>query len=65
MLLVPDVQGVATQQVEQLLEGVGRAVGDGGRHDGGWAEEAFAVEAREDFGGRTEEDGEAEGEVVG
>lgn len=63
--LVADGDGVAAEEVQDLGEGVGGAVCDGGGQDGGRAEEAFTVEAREEVLWVREEDGKAEGEEVG
>lgn len=60
-----DGDGVAAEELEDLGEGVGAAVGDRGGDDGGRAEEALAVEAGEEVLRAGEEDGEAEGEEVG
>lgn len=65
VVLVLDVQRVAAQEVQELREDVRRSVGHGWWEDGGGAEEALAVETGEDFAGRGEEDGEAQGEEVG
>jgi hypothetical protein len=65
VVVVADGEGVAAQEVEELGEDAGAAVGDGGGADGRGAEEAEGVEAGEDVGGGVEEGGEAEGEVVG
>jgi len=65
VVVVADGQGVAAQEVEELGEDAGAAVGDGGGADGRGAEEADGVEAGEDVGGGVEEGGETEGEVVG
>jgi len=65
VVVVADGERVAAQEVEELGEDAGAAVGDGGGADGRGAEEAEGVEAGEDVGGGVEEGGEAEGEVVG
>lgn len=50
--------------MENLGEGVGGAVGNGGWHYGGRTEEAFTCKAREDFSRGAEENGEAQREVI-
>lgn len=65
VVVVADGEGVAAQEVEELGEDTGAAVGDGGGADGRGAEEAEGVEAGENVGGSVEEGGETEGEVVG
>lgn len=65
VVVVADGERVAAQEVEELGEDAGAAVGDGGGADGRGAEEAVGVEAGEDVSGGVEEGGEAEGEVVG
>lgn len=49
--LIADIDGVAAQEVEEVGEEIGGAVGDAGRLDGGWSDEAVAVEAREEIFG--------------
>ena len=63
--LAADGDGIAAQQVQQLGEDVRAAALDRGREDGRRAQQAVAVEAREEVAGGGEEGGEAEGEVVG
>lgn len=65
MLLVPDVDGIAAQQVQQLGEYVSRPAADDGRRDGRRTQEALALQAGEYRRRRGEEDGKAEREEVG
>ncbi len=65
MGLVADVHGVAAQEVEELLEDFGRPAGHGWRQDGWRTQETFPLQPGKDLVRGGEEDGEAEGEVVG
>ncbi|KAJ6441854.1 PAP2 superfamily protein [Purpureocillium lavendulum] len=63
--LVAYLERVSLQQMQQLGEDVGRAVGHRGRQDGGRADEPLAVEPGEHLVRVREEGGEAKREVVG
>lgn len=65
MHLVAHVNGVSSEELDQIRKGVGAAVRDGGGEDGGRTDEALALEAGEEVVGAGEEGGEAEGEEVG
>lgn len=65
MHLVAYMDGVSSEELDQIRKGVGAAVRDGGREDGGRTDEALALEAGEEVVGAGEEGGEAEGEEVG
>ena len=65
MRLAADVYGVPAEELEQLLENIGAAAGDGGRHDRGRSDESGAVETGKQLLLWVEEEGEAEGEIVG
>lgn len=63
--LVTDMNRIPAQEVQQLCKRLCAALGDRRREDRRWADEALAVEAREQVVGAREEGGEAEGEEVG
>jgi hypothetical protein len=58
------VEGIAAEDKEEVCEDVAGAMGHAGGYYGGRAEQAGAIEAREDLAGGGEEGGEAEGEEV-
>ncbi len=62
---VLDFEGIATKQVQNVGKDLGRAVGNAGRVDCWWTEETARVEARKDIARGAEEDGKAEGEIIG
>jgi hypothetical protein len=61
---VADVQGVSSQQAEEVGECVGVAVGYRGRENGRGPDEALAIEAGEQVVRAGEEECVSEGEVV-
>lgn len=63
--LVANVDRVALEELEQLGENLCAAVWYRGWENGGWADEAFALETWEQVLWVGEEDGETEGEIVG
>lgn len=65
VLLVAHVHGVPLEQVDEVGEDVGGPVRHGRRLDGRRPDQALALEPREDFLGRREEDGVAQREEVG
>lgn len=65
VFLVPDVERIAFQHVDQLGEDVAAAVRYSGRDDGGRTQKTFAVETGEDRIGGGEHEGEAERKIVG
>jgi hypothetical protein len=65
MVFVADIDGIPAQQPKQLSKGVGVAIRHRRREDGWRAYQPLAVEAGEEVVWLREEEGEAEGEVVG
>lgn len=65
VVVIADCEVVATKHVEEIGEDFWRAVGDARGMNGWRTEQTPGIEAREDVAGRAEEEGEAEGEVVG
>lgn len=65
MHLVAHMNGVSSEELDQIRKGIGAAVGDGGGEDRGRTDEAFALEAGEEVVGTGEEGSETEGEEVG
>lgn len=65
MVAVLDGERIATEHVEEVGEDLRGAIRNAWGMDRWWAKETTGVKAREDVAGGREEDGEAEGEIIG
>lgn len=65
VVAISEGKRVATQHLQDVGEGLRRAIWDARGVDSWWAEKATRVEAGKYIAGRREEDGEAKREVIG